>query len=287
MLKFELHFSKAQWTQHNLGRFRLSVTDTPSPLAFEQKLLATKTILSPWSRLGAAYHAIGEFDSALDMFARSIETKSSFVAKAAAGQQAAAFENMFSRLQERFPGDQSLRLGQAKFMATQHIDENEFQLAVEILSPALADFPNDLEMLNQRAGAWMKLAEWQAAAEDSSRIIDLETDDVRRRTAQRTRAEALMRMGQFEAGTEAELQVMMRSPEWDGMRDAYSAALLAGNPEVARMVAGPVLQDRQRLGRTWMPIGPASSSDLHTAMPGLGHQRQPAATVGCGRQSRR
>ena len=41
-LKIEMHFSRGQWTQHNLGSFRLAVTGDPNPLVKDPLLLDRK-----------------------------------------------------------------------------------------------------------------------------------------------------------------------------------------------------------------------------------------------------
>jgi tetratricopeptide (TPR) repeat protein len=237
-------------------------------MAKEEDVAEARKIANPWSRLSAAYRAIGQTDRALDMFARSIELAGTDQAKAAAAQEAAAFADIFARLQERFPDDKSLRLGQAKYMATQHISEGQFQSVVDVLSGILKETPDDIDLLNQRASAFMKLADWKSAEADYARVIELETDDGRRRAAERTRAECLLRMGQFQAGADAMLQEMMLSSEWDRMRDAYNAALLAGNPSVARMVANRffrTVSGKQDLDANWS----GELVRLHTAIPGL------------------
>jgi hypothetical protein len=59
-LKVELYFSRAQWLQHNLGRFRLSITGDPTTLDWEQKRLAASKLTDPWLRLAAAYQIEGD-----------------------------------------------------------------------------------------------------------------------------------------------------------------------------------------------------------------------------------
>jgi tetratricopeptide (TPR) repeat protein len=115
----------------------------------------------------------------------------------------------------------------------------------------------------------MKLANWQAADADYARVIELETDDGRLRAAERTRAECLLRMGQFGAAADVFLQEMFLSPrDWGGMRDASLSALLADNPAVARMAVGRVFQQlsgNKELDGYWS----GELIRLHTAIPGL------------------
>ena len=206
---------------------------------FQKNLDVAAKITSTWSRLGAAYHAHGEFDKALDMFARSIELAGTDQAKAVAAQEAAAFPDIFAKLQERFPDDTALRLGQAKYLAAQHIAESQFQAAVDVLSGVLADFPNDIELLNQRADAHMKLAQWQAADADYARVLEIEIDDARRRAAERSRAQVQLRLGQFQAGADVYLRETLLSPgDYSRLRDACTTLMLTGQPGIEKVVAG-------------------------------------------------
>jgi len=84
----------------------------------------------------------------------------------------------------------------------------------------------------------MKLAQWQAADLDYARVIALESNDGRRRAAERRRAEVRLRMGEFEAGAEAFLQEILLSPsDYWRLRDAAVAQMLAGDPGAAKVAA--------------------------------------------------
>ena len=219
----------------NLGRFRLSVTgaaDLHSPL------LAAKKIKAVWPRLAAAYHALGDGDKALELFTRSIELASADQARAAVAQQAAAFEDVFAELLEQFPGDKALRLGQAKYLAAKHTQESEFDQVTDVLSAIMEDFPDDIELLNQRADAFTKQFAWQAADADYAQVIALEADDGRRRAAERNRAAVQLRLGQFQNATDILLQESMLSPgNVYYLRDACSAQMSAGNLRIAKTIA--------------------------------------------------
>ncbi len=46
--------------QHNLGRFRLSVSPDPATFDREEKRLAVLKLTDPWAKLAAAYHVLGD-----------------------------------------------------------------------------------------------------------------------------------------------------------------------------------------------------------------------------------
>src|SRR5262249_28790651 len=48
------------YSQHNLGRFRLSVSANPVTFDREQKRFAAMQLTDPWAKLAAAYHVIGD-----------------------------------------------------------------------------------------------------------------------------------------------------------------------------------------------------------------------------------
>jgi len=243
-LKVELYFSARQ---HGLGRFRLSLSGDPSAFDLEEPRLAALKVTDPWVRLGACYRALGELDKALAAMARAIEMAADDTAKAAAAREAAAFDDVFPQLLERFADtnpkrergdDKPLRLGQAKYLASKHIEQNEFQAAVDRLSGALENVPDDIELLNTRAAAQVKLGQWPAAEADYTRLIELDPDDGRRREAQRARAEIQIRLGHFDQGAETLLDEMFLSPnDFWRIRDAAAAQLLGGNPLAARSAA--------------------------------------------------
>jgi WD40 repeat protein/tetratricopeptide (TPR) repeat protein len=249
----------------NLGRFRLSVADVPPRL----NLLSAVNLANPWLQVGAAYQALGEADKATEMFARAMAQAGTEQGRVTLAREAAAFDDIFARIQEKFPNDKSLMLGQAKHLATQYIAEERFHSAVEVLSGVLAEFPADLELLRLRASANMRLTDWQSAEVDYSRLIDLETDEARRREAERNRAEVLMRVGRFQEGADVLLKEMMLAPEdWSRLRDAYYSALLAGNPAVARMTAGRFFRQvsgNKELDAFWS----GELVRMHTILPGL------------------
>lgn len=262
-LKFELHFSRNNWTEHNLGRFRLSATRDQMPT----ETYSAGSSASPWTRLGAAYVSRGEFDKGLDSFARSIELAGTEQAKAAAAQHAAAFDEIFARLQERFPGDRSLRLGQAKIQASKDIQQKKYQAALELVTSSLEIDPQNVELLNLQASALRGLRQWQAAIGVYSRVAELETDEARRREIDEALANTQLRMGQTESAAETYTRQMLLFPnEWNS-RDAFLAQLLAGNPAAAKVAVAQMY--KYAVDRHDDPYLSESLVIAHITLPGL------------------
>jgi hypothetical protein len=65
--------TSGQWTDQNLGRFRVSATDDPRALSYETDRLAANKLTDPWARLGAAYLLAGDTERAADLLARAAE----------------------------------------------------------------------------------------------------------------------------------------------------------------------------------------------------------------------
>jgi tetratricopeptide (TPR) repeat protein len=207
-----------------------------------KELTAAKTIADPWVRLAAAYHAFSADDKARDALSRAIDRATGDADRAAVARQASALGDLFAELLERFPDDKVLRLGQAKYLASQRLKENQFQAAVDALSGALADFPDDIELLNMRAEAQMKLWHWSAAIDDFSHVIARQTDEVQRRAAAVARAEAQLRLGQSAEAADLFTEEMFRSSSWQGPHDVVAAQLLAGNVPAAKAAATRLFQ---------------------------------------------
>lgn len=237
VLTFTLEFKRGQPLA--MGRFRLSASDSPQAFALENTRLLALKVENPWLRLGAAYQSLGEIDKASDAFARAFELTPNDQAKASAAQQAAAFDELFARLLERFPSDKSLRLGEAKYLAPKRIADGHYSEAAALLTTVLEAFPKDIELLTLRAQAFEKLRQWQAAIADYSQIIELETDRARRSRAEVARAEVMPRLGQFKECADLFVEEMLLSPgDYHRVRCACIALLLAGNPEMQRVAVG-------------------------------------------------
>jgi tetratricopeptide (TPR) repeat protein len=71
-LKIEMYFSRSNWIQHNLGRFRLSVSADPAAFAREQKRFLALKLTSPHAKLGAAYLALDDARRAADFLTKAV-----------------------------------------------------------------------------------------------------------------------------------------------------------------------------------------------------------------------
>lgn len=265
-LAFTLEFGAM--TKHNLGRFRLSVTGDSDAILRETNRIAALKLTSPWLRLSAAYRAEGELDQALAMCFRAYDMAQSGSEKAEIARQLAEFDDVFSQLLKRSPDDKWLLLGQVRFLAPQKIAEKKFQEAVDLLTGAIALFPDDLELHRLRAASSRELHDWQAALGDLTQVIERETDVSKKRTAEHTKVETQIRLGQTAEAAEAATLQMLMTTEWDTVRNAYAAQLLAGNPGVSKVAASKLYQSlsgKTDLSASWS----GWLVRTHVAVPGL------------------
>jgi WD40 repeat protein/tetratricopeptide (TPR) repeat protein len=265
-LTIEMSFSRADWIQHNLGRFRLSASADPRNIDSERSRLEALKIAAPWPRLGAAYSYIGDKTKSAAAFAHALDSAADDAAKAEVARLAAPFVEVSAELAGRAP-EPLLRLGQAKYLGPKRIADNQFQEAVDVLSQALEIAPDDVELLAWRAEAKVKQRKWPQAIDDYAAVIQRQTDSHKKREAQRARAEAQLRCGRSAEGAEVYSREMVLFPSWDNQRDALCAQLLAGNPAVARGAASRLCklltpQDRSEYWSQWLVRAA-------TAMPGL------------------
>ena len=236
-LTFEIACSRAEWTEHNIGRFRLWVSAEPQAIEIERSRLEALQIAAPWPRLGAAYYIGGDTSRSLAAFSRAFEMAPDDAAKVDVARLAAPYAEVFAGLADQGSAAQLLRLGQAKYLAPKRIAGSQFQEAVDVLCQGLEVAPDDVELLTWRAEAHMKLRRWSAAIHDYSLAIQRQTDPGKRRELSRQQAEAQLRLGQSSEGAEVYTQQMLLFPGWDSIRDAYGAQLLAGRPDIARGAA--------------------------------------------------
>ncbi|MCY2967125.1 MAG: hypothetical protein NT069_26390 [Planctomycetota bacterium] len=235
-LRIVLHFPLSG--RRTLGRFRVLVTGETTAFAHEELRFH---VTEPWTRLAAAYHAVGDEPRSVAAFRRALELATSDHARVEVARVAAAIPGVFAQLQEQLGDSAALRTGSARFQAERHIAGNEFQEAVDVASTALELFPDDLDLLAIRAAAHRGRHQWLAALDDYTLVIASETDTVRRRTAEEGRAECLVRQGKSTEAAEVFLQMMFHplsaespAPTPPILRNTIAAHLLAETPAIAR-----------------------------------------------------
>jgi WD40 repeat protein/tetratricopeptide (TPR) repeat protein len=169
-LQFDFHFSRTAYTQHGLGRFRLSVSDDPDVFDHEEKRLAAMKLTDPWARLVAAY-LIHNDQQSLDHLIRAVPSAESGIAEfyltLKDWDRAIA---AYSKLIDNATSDASLLLkrGEAYF-ATKQFDlaRADWRRAVE-LRPELAQSQFDRLRLASR---------WSEAAEFGLLLIGQKPED--------------------------------------------------------------------------------------------------------------
>jgi WD40 repeat protein/Flp pilus assembly protein TadD len=241
-LTIELHFSSSIWSQHGLGRFRLSVSENRTDIESERSRLEALRIPAPWVRLGGAYHYLGDRARAADVFAQAWTLAANDAGREAVARWAAQFEGVSEDLAERFPKVSAFRLSDLRHRGEKLLEDGHVQEAVETFTAALEAFPGDLELLLGRAQGWLQVGLWSAAIDDYAQAIPLEKDERKRRLAVLSRAEAQLRLGQVAEAAEALTQEMLLDRQWETIRDAYAAQLLAGNLGIAQGAANRLYQ---------------------------------------------
>jgi tetratricopeptide (TPR) repeat protein len=128
-LRIELYFSPhPQYTQHGLGRFRLSVSGASGVFAREQNRLAAMKLADPWQRLAAAYHVIGD-------------------------------QAVLAKLLERHP---AAAAGVGGLFA----ENQDWERALAEYNKAITQETRDARLFAARAEAHQKLEHWELAAAD-------------------------------------------------------------------------------------------------------------------------
>jgi eukaryotic-like serine/threonine-protein kinase len=117
-LKIELYFSRVpEWTQHNLGCFRLSITGEPSAPVREQRRFAAMKVSDPWARLALAYAVNDRNDEASRYLSRALERADGYEARKSIVELASGFDGALSALIRRRPDDPQLQLALARKLA--------------------------------------------------------------------------------------------------------------------------------------------------------------------------
>jgi WD40 repeat protein/tetratricopeptide (TPR) repeat protein len=127
-LKIELYFSQGRGTrQHNLGRFRLSVSGDPATFDREQQRLAAMKLTDPWLKLAVAYAVNGHNEEAAHYFSRALQRANGYEARKPILELAAGFDGALSAVNKRHD-DPLLQLTFARQLAargTQHLAEKQ------------------------------------------------------------------------------------------------------------------------------------------------------------------
>ncbi len=139
-LKFEFHFSTNAYKQHNLGRFRLSVSGEPTAFDQERQRLAAMKLADPWAKLAAAYHILGDQAS-------------------------------LNSLIEQHP---TAEFGVADLLAA----EQDWELAVAAYSRLITPETMDANLMAGRAAASIGAGQWELAKADWRRVIALQPDQL-------------------------------------------------------------------------------------------------------------
>jgi formylglycine-generating enzyme required for sulfatase activity/tetratricopeptide (TPR) repeat protein len=153
-LKIDLHFSRGFYTQHNLGRFRLSVSGDPATFDLEEKRRAVLKLTDPWLKLAAVYALIGSKDEALHYFGKALPRAVNRAGKARIIAMAAPLPGLLEKLAESTPKDGLFHAELARHFA----DRGNYSLANAASAKACAWFeaelakePDDTEMAAELA----------------------------------------------------------------------------------------------------------------------------------------
>lgn len=135
-LKFQLHFSRGPHPQHNLGRFRLSVTDAPDAYSYVGSQIAAKNQTDPWAKLALAYQVNGE-------------------------------EQQYLRLLGEHPES-------ARPIVDLLVSKGESERALELCNILINDEANSAWLYAARATASVALENWEHARADWTRAFELD-----------------------------------------------------------------------------------------------------------------
>jgi WD40 repeat protein len=173
-LKIELHFSRAQWTHHNLGCFRLSVSGDPTIFAREQQRFAAMKLTDPRLKLIAAYAVDGRTNQALAHLSTALKGADGYEGSKPIFEVAGLFDDLLSALSKRRPDDPQLQLAMARKLAErgkQHLLEKQPGKAQAELEKAR----EMIERLLSPAGRWTVLPPIEMKT-DSGAKMELQKD---------------------------------------------------------------------------------------------------------------
>ncbi len=117
-LTVHLDFHHREFLRHNLGRFRLSVTDDDDAFERQDWFFAVSRIDDPWAKLGAAYAVVGDATQAAKCFARSLEEASDEETRIKIAEQVARDETVLAALLKLGPEYRTLHVALGKMFAS-------------------------------------------------------------------------------------------------------------------------------------------------------------------------
>ncbi len=145
-LRSQLHFATSpDWSDQNLGRFRISVSSDPAAFDRELSRFAAMNLADPWSRLAAAYAVNGRTDQASQYFRRALERADGHEARKPIVEVAAWSDEVLSALIKRQPDDPQLQLAFARKLA----EHGKKHLAEKQPARAQAELEKSREMITR------------------------------------------------------------------------------------------------------------------------------------------
>jgi WD40 repeat protein/tetratricopeptide (TPR) repeat protein len=174
-LKAELHFSRSQLTQCNLGRIRVSVASDPAIVDQEKKRFAVLRLIDPWASLGAGYRLVGDQPALEKVLARhpSAAVGSGDVYAAVGEWDRAIAEYRRAAIDQPADPERAAKLG-AAYLATGRTRE-----AIPLLAAASSGNPTDTALSLKVAAlqAWFGQSADLAATRQHILAFATGTDD--------------------------------------------------------------------------------------------------------------
>jgi len=214
------------WPQHALGRFRLSVSDSPTAFADEQRRLAALKVGHAWEQLAAVYHLTGN-EAALDAL---LERNPA----AAAGIVALAVD--------------AAGWAQDEVVAPTH--------ATEAIERALQSNPNSVDFANRLLEICSNARAWQVGAAGLQTLIDHQRNagapPAQLAHALRLRGALQVRAGQWQSAADDYAESVALDPKADSIAWMVPSVLYAyaGDPEGHRRQCRAMLEHFENLDRS-------------------------------------
>src|SRR5262249_35758774 len=156
-LKIDMYFSRTTWKQHNLGRFRLSVSGDPAALEREENHFAVLKVTDPWLKLAGGYALNGRYAEASPIVSRLLQQADGYEARKPILEIAAQFDEVLAALVQRQPDDPQLQLTLARKLA----ERGKQYLADKRPAKAQAELEKSREiftrLLAEYSGSWSVL----------------------------------------------------------------------------------------------------------------------------------